>query len=132
MARIAWIGLAAVLVLVSVTVRAASPGIRSAGGTGTSAFSLTAQASYITQPGWTGHLLLGVWMRERDNANVHTPSMQNANCPTMQIPGPTLIVNEGDTVTVTLTNNLPIVAGNHPRSCFPVFKLRRRAELPAC
>ena len=31
---------------------------------------------------------------------------------TMQLPGPTLIVNEGDTVTVTLTNNLPAAAGN--------------------
>jgi FtsP/CotA-like multicopper oxidase with cupredoxin domain len=33
-------------------------------------------------------------------------------CPTMQLPGPTLIVTEGQTVTVTLTNNLPKVAGN--------------------
>ena len=31
---------------------------------------------------------------------------------TMQLPGPTLIVNEGDTVTVTLTNALPAAAGN--------------------
>lgn len=30
----------------------------------------------------------------------------------MQMPGPTLIVNEGDTVTVTLKNNLPKAAGN--------------------
>ena len=30
----------------------------------------------------------------------------------MQLPGPTLIVTEGDTVTVTLTNNLPAAAGN--------------------
>ena len=30
----------------------------------------------------------------------------------MQIPGPTLIVTEGQTVTVTLTNNLPTAAGN--------------------
>jgi FtsP/CotA-like multicopper oxidase with cupredoxin domain len=28
-----------------------------------------------------------------------------------QYPGPTLIVNQGDTITVTLTNNLPIAAG---------------------
>ena len=31
---------------------------------------------------------------------------------TMQYPGPTLIVNQGDTVTVTLTNMLPAAAGN--------------------
>lgn len=30
----------------------------------------------------------------------------------MQLPGPTLIVTQGDTVTVTLTNNLPAAAGN--------------------
>ena len=30
----------------------------------------------------------------------------------MQLPGPTLIVTEGETVTVTLTNNLPAAAGN--------------------
>src|SRR4029077_10966067 len=32
-------------------------------------------------------------------------------CPAMQLPGPTLIVSEGQTVTVTLTNNLPAAAG---------------------
>jgi FtsP/CotA-like multicopper oxidase with cupredoxin domain len=30
----------------------------------------------------------------------------------MQLPGPTLIVNQGETVTVTLSNNLPAAAGN--------------------
>lgn len=30
----------------------------------------------------------------------------------MQLPGPTLLVAEGDTVTITLSNNLPIAAGN--------------------
>jgi FtsP/CotA-like multicopper oxidase with cupredoxin domain len=30
----------------------------------------------------------------------------------MQVPGPTLIVNEGQTVTINLTNNLPLAAGN--------------------
>jgi FtsP/CotA-like multicopper oxidase with cupredoxin domain len=32
-------------------------------------------------------------------------------CPAMQLPGPTLIVTEGQTVTVNLTNRLPGVAG---------------------
>jgi len=31
---------------------------------------------------------------------------------TMQLPGPTLIVNEGATVSITLTNALPVAAGN--------------------
>jgi len=30
----------------------------------------------------------------------------------MQLPGPTLVVNEGTAVTITLTNNLPTGAGN--------------------
>jgi FtsP/CotA-like multicopper oxidase with cupredoxin domain len=30
----------------------------------------------------------------------------------MQLPGPTLIVTEGDTVTINLTNHLPKAAGN--------------------
>src|SRR6266566_684547 len=38
--------------------------------------------------------------------------MPGATCPTMQVPGPTLIVMEGQTVTVNLTNNLPTSAGN--------------------
>ena len=34
-------------------------------------------------------------------------------CSPMQLPGPTLIVNEGTTVTVTLTNNLSEERGIH-------------------
>ena len=40
----------------------------------------------------------------------------------MQVPGPTLIVKEGDTVTVTLTNNLPAAAGN-TSILFPGFQV---------
>jgi FtsP/CotA-like multicopper oxidase with cupredoxin domain len=45
---------------------------------------------------------------------------------TMQVPGPTLIVTEGQTVTVTLTNNLPTAAGN-TSILFPGFNVTRRA-----
>src|SRR5262249_55857477 len=45
-----------------------------------------------------------------------------AFCNTMQIPGPTLIVTEGDTVTVTLTNSLPTAAGN-TSILFPGFNV---------
>ncbi len=38
--------------------------------------------------------------------------MPGTNCPAMQVPGPTLIVTEGQTVTVNLTNLLPQPAGN--------------------
>jgi FtsP/CotA-like multicopper oxidase with cupredoxin domain len=48
--------------------------------------------------------------------------MPGATCPSMQVPGPTLIVNEGDTVTVTLRNNLPPAAGN-TSILFPGFNV---------
>jgi FtsP/CotA-like multicopper oxidase with cupredoxin domain len=35
-----------------------------------------------------------------------------SSCGSMQIPGPTLVVTEGQQVTVTLTNQLPVAAGN--------------------
>jgi FtsP/CotA-like multicopper oxidase with cupredoxin domain len=41
----------------------------------------------------------------------------------MQVPGPTLIVTEGQTVTVTLTNGLPTAAGN-TSILFPGFQLQ--------
>src|SRR3569833_3718651 len=51
-----------------------------------------------------------------NSAASFAPASLNANsagakCPSMQIPGPTLNVNQGDKVTVTLTNNLPAAAG---------------------
>ncbi|MHB8726441.1 MAG: multicopper oxidase domain-containing protein [Casimicrobiaceae bacterium] len=45
-----------------------------------------------------------------------------ANCPAAQMPGPTLIVNEGDLVTVVLTNSLPAAAGN-TSILFPGFQV---------
>ena len=45
-----------------------------------------------------------------------------AFCPPMQLPGPTLIVTEGQTVTVTLTNGLPSAAGN-TSILFPGFNV---------
>src|SRR5260370_9196813 len=38
--------------------------------------------------------------------------MAGQNCPTMQVPGPTLIVHENDVVTINLLNGLPAAAGN--------------------
>jgi FtsP/CotA-like multicopper oxidase with cupredoxin domain len=40
----------------------------------------------------------------------------------MQVPGPTLFVTEGQTVVVTLTNNLPSAAGN-TSILFPGFNV---------
>jgi FtsP/CotA-like multicopper oxidase with cupredoxin domain len=49
-------------------------------------------------------------------------AIAGAACPTMQVPGPTLIVTEGVSFTVTLTNNLPVAAGN-TSILFPGFNV---------
>lgn len=46
-----------------------------------------------------------------DGGSVYSWGYSIAGSP-MQLPGPTLIVTEGDTFTVTLSNNLPAAAGN--------------------
>src|ERR1700736_3972882 len=47
----------------------------------------------------------------------------------MQVPGPTLIVKEGDSVTVTLTNGLPAAAGN-TSILFPGFQVTATGGVP--
>ncbi len=58
------------------------------------AFSLTAGADYVSTP---------------DGASIYSWGYGAGG--SMQLPGPTLIVSAGDTVTVTLTNRLPGAAG---------------------
>jgi FtsP/CotA-like multicopper oxidase with cupredoxin domain len=88
------------------TAHAAAPGI-----TGTS-FTLTAQAAYLNQPDGASIYSWGYGCTTAPAAGAFKPQMPNQFCPTMQVPGPTLIVTENQTVTVTLTNNLPLAAGN--------------------
>jgi FtsP/CotA-like multicopper oxidase with cupredoxin domain len=97
---------------------AAAPGI-----SGTT-FQLTAQASYISQPDGEMIYSWGYGCVAGFNATFNPPSskMPGATCPTMQVPGPTLIVTEGQLVTVTLTNNLPAAAGN-TSILFPGFQV---------
>jgi FtsP/CotA-like multicopper oxidase with cupredoxin domain len=106
---------AAATLLFATTANAAAPGI-----TGP-AFNLTAQDAYISQPdgqmvySW-GYGCTGV------PAGYAPAAITGAFCNTMQIPGPTLIVTEGQTVTVTLTNRLPTAAGN-TSVLFPGFNV---------
>ena len=72
---------------------AAAPGI-----TGPT-FNLTAQAAYITQP--DGQALYSWGYGCNGVPAGYAPQGISGFCNTMQIPGPTLIVTEGDTVTVT-------------------------------
>ena len=88
------------------TAHAAAPGI-----SGTS-FTLTAQAAFLNQPDGASIYSWGYGCTTAPAASAFKPTMPNQFCPTMQVPGPTLIVTEGQTVTVTLTNNLPLAAGN--------------------
>src|SRR5258705_12656661 len=107
----------ALALLLAARAQAAAPGI-----TGPT-FNLTARASFISQP--DGQMIYS-WGYGCNSApagfNPPAAKMPGANCPTMQVPGPTLIVTEGDTVTVTLTNNLPAAAGN-TSILFPGFQV---------
>src|SRR6266478_2431705 len=96
----------ALALLLTASAYAAAPGI-----TGTS-FSLTAGAAYTTQPDGALIYTWGYGCTTLPPASAFLPAMPGATCPTMQLPGPTLIVNAGGSFTVTLTNNLPAAAGN--------------------
>ncbi len=100
--------------------RAAAPGITSTSGAAGS-FSLTAQDASLNQPdgnqvyAWGYGCVAG-------STPAFAPALPNQTCSTMQVPGPTLIVTEGQTVTITLTNNLPAPAGN-TSILFPDFSV---------
>jgi FtsP/CotA-like multicopper oxidase with cupredoxin domain len=99
-------GWAAVVVtaLIGVAANAAAPGI-----TGP-AFNLVARAAYTSQPDGSS---VYTWGYGCDGAPVGfaPAAISGGKCGDMQVPGPTLIVAQGATVTVTLTNRLPAAAG---------------------
>ena len=95
------------VMLFAATVYASVPGI-----TGTT-FNLTARDAFISQPDGASVYSWGYGCSSAPSGfNPPATLMPGATCPTMQVPGPTLIVMEGQTVTVNLTNNLPTSAGN--------------------
>jgi len=109
--------MATAILLFAAAAHAAAPGI-----TGPT-FNLTAQPAYVSQP--DGQMVYS-WGYGCDPANLpsgYAPSaISGAFCSSMQIPGPTLIVTEGQTVTVNLRNGLPAAAGN-TSILFPGFKV---------
>src|SRR5882762_7691648 len=111
----------AVTLLLTASAHAAAPGIT--GAPSNPVFDLVAQPNYISQP--DGQMIYS-WGYGCNSTpagfNPPASAMPGANCPTMQVPGPTLIVTEGDTVTVTLTNGLPAAAGN-TSIIFPGFNV---------
>jgi FtsP/CotA-like multicopper oxidase with cupredoxin domain len=107
--------MAAATQLLWVVAHAAAPGI-----TGPT-FNLSAQPAYLSQPDGQTVYSWGYGCRIAP-AGFAPTAIAGAACGTMQVPGPTLIVTEGQTVTVNLTNGLPTAAGN-TSILFPGFNV---------
>ena len=106
---------ALVLLLTATAAQATTPGI-----TGPT-FNLRAQDSYLTQPDGQAIYSWGYGCNVAPSG--YAPAaVSGAFCNTMQVPGPTLIVTEGQTVTINLTNGLPASAGN-TSILFPGFQV---------
>jgi hypothetical protein len=89
------VGWSLIAVMATILLLAAAPAFAAIPGVNGPTFTLTASADYITMP---------------DGASVYSWGYGVGSM--MQLPGPTLIVHQGDTVTLTLWNHLPIGAGN--------------------
>ena len=116
-----FLGAAATALFVA-TAQAAAPGI-----TGPS-FDLSAEANRISQPDGASIYSWGYGCHSGPSG-FSPPAISGTSCPSMQIPGPTLIVTEGDTVKVSLTNNLPPAAGN-TSILFPGFTVTAQGVAP--
>src|SRR5882762_6509290 len=118
--RLLFVAVAVVTLLFSASAYAATPGITGA------SFSLDAHDGYTTQPDGASIYSWGYGCAGGTLAtgNTYLPAAFSGVgfCPVMQMPGPTLIVAENQTVTVTLTNNLPASAGN-TSILFPGFQV---------
>ncbi len=118
---LAWALMAPALVSATAAL-AAAPGI-----TGPS-FNLIAQSASITQPDGQAIYSWGYGCNGPP-AGYAPAAITTATCSSMQLPGPTLIVTEGQTVTVTLTNGLPASAGN-TSILFPGFQVTPTGGVP--
>jgi len=106
-----------VALLLVATAHGAAPGI-----TGP-VFNLTAQPAYLNQP--DGQAIYSWGYGCNGAPSGYAPAAiptTTTFCNTMQVPGPTLIVTEGQTVTVNLSNGLPAAAGN-TSILFPGFSV---------
>jgi FtsP/CotA-like multicopper oxidase with cupredoxin domain len=115
MNRLLPLGMMAGALWFAAAAQAAVPGI-----TGPT-FNLTAQTALLNQPDGRGVYSWGYGCTGVPSGFAPA-AVTGATCPTMQVPGPTLIVTEGQTVTVNLTNNLPTAAGN-TSIVFPGFNV---------
>ena len=97
---------AAVALLLAASAHAAAPGI-----TGT-AFSLNAGEAWSSQPDGVLVYSWGYGCAAGFRPTFAPATVVGPLCPLVQFPGPTLIVTEKVSFTVTLTNSLPTAAGN--------------------
>jgi hypothetical protein len=100
---------------------AAAPGITSTTGTA-GTFNLTVQDGYLNQPDGEAVYSWGYGCVTGSTPAFVPAAITGASCNNMQVPGPTMVVTEGQTVTINLTNNLPTAAGN-TSILFPGFLL---------
>jgi FtsP/CotA-like multicopper oxidase with cupredoxin domain len=96
----------AAALLFTAAAQAAAPGV-----SGTT-FNLTAQPAYISQPDGQMVYSWGYGCLNTTGLTFRPTTTTLPSCGTMQVPGPTLIVTEGQTITIHLTNGLPTSAGN--------------------
>ena len=103
---------------------AAVPGITGGSTAGASTFNLTAQDGYLNQPDGNAVYSWGYGCNGAPAgfAPAVVPFTTISTCPSMQVPGPTLIVHENDVVTINLINQLPTAAGN-TSILFPGFNV---------
>jgi FtsP/CotA-like multicopper oxidase with cupredoxin domain len=106
--------------MLALSAHAAAPGIT--GASNAPVFNLNAAAMRVTQPNGKSLYSWGYGCTSTTGNSFAPASVRGANCPAAQLPGPTLIVTEGDTVTVNLTNGLPAAAGG-TSILFPGFQV---------
>ena len=104
--------LAAAALLLAASAQAAAPGITASTG-GASTFNLRASPGFSSQPDGVFVYSWGYGCTTVNGATYAPTQFASLGfCPSMQMPGPTLIVTENASFTVTLTNSLPAAAGN--------------------
>jgi FtsP/CotA-like multicopper oxidase with cupredoxin domain len=107
------LALAAAAALLAPCTQAASPGITAATLPGSSiTFNLTAGPANLSQPDGQSVYSWGYGCTSGSTASFVPAALVGGFCSEMQVPGPTLVVTEGQPVTITLTNKLPASAGN--------------------
>jgi Multicopper oxidase len=108
--------------MVGITLSLAPVAFAAAPGVAGTTFNLTAQPAYLNQPDGEAVYSWGYGCLNTTGLTFLPAAVAGATCPTMQVPGPTLIVTEGQSITVNLTNQLPTPAGN-TSILFPGFNV---------